>query len=217
MSDSAAMSPVTWHPPPMKGNVLQGIARAKAAGFIDWDQPGCTFSLEEYLHYEQVENGDLNWIVPGGPCCLLHTCFWRALSSISAVGCAAGQGCNGPPKMLCTPCPCGSSCIQQRAEAHCCLPVPGPYTPTHFVLQASRTLVQTHVKSDWSLLSCKSASPWGLAPGFSLFPPLTPTLCPAGKLLAFSGPSAVPRVFYGYKSFVPEDYDTYFKKRGVSL
>eukprot|EP00891_Asterochloris_glomerata_P004133 jgi/Astpho2/4133/fgenesh1_pg.00063_%23_114_t len=79
---------------------VRGIARAKAAGFIDWDQPGCTFSLEEYLHYEQVENGDLNWIVPG-------------------------------------------------------------------------------------------------------------------KLLAFSGPSAVPRVFYGYKSFVPEDYDTYFKKRGV--
>ena len=43
----------------------QGIARAKAVGFLDWDRPDCSFNLAEYEHYEQVENGDLNWIVPG--------------------------------------------------------------------------------------------------------------------------------------------------------
>jgi hypothetical protein len=44
---------------------VQGIERAKAAGFLDWDSPRCSFDLAEYEHYEQVENGDLNWIVPG--------------------------------------------------------------------------------------------------------------------------------------------------------
>ena len=45
--------------------LLQGLARAKQAGFIDWHLPNSIFSLEEYEHYEQVENGDLNWILPG--------------------------------------------------------------------------------------------------------------------------------------------------------
>lgn len=40
--------------------------------------------------------------------------------------------------------------------------------------------------------------------------------CHAGKLLAFSGPSNVARVYYGFKSFVPDDYCEYFKQRGVS-
>ena len=44
---------------------LQGLAKAKQTGFIDWHLPNSTFSLEEYEHYEQVENGDLNWILPG--------------------------------------------------------------------------------------------------------------------------------------------------------
>ena len=44
---------------------VQGIARAKKVGFLDWDRPDCAFNLAEYEHYEQVENGDLNWIVPG--------------------------------------------------------------------------------------------------------------------------------------------------------
>lgn len=44
---------------------LQGLAKAKETGFIDWHLPNSTFSLEEYEHYEQVENGDLNWILPG--------------------------------------------------------------------------------------------------------------------------------------------------------
>ena len=65
-------------------------------------------------------------------------------------------------------------------------------------------------------LSCRPACSFGPAPDCCICL-RTPTLCSAGKLLAFSGPSAVPRVFYGYKSFVPEDYDAYFKKRGVSV
>jgi len=48
-----------------KSKLLQGLAKAKQTGFIDWHLPNSTFSLEEYEHYEQVENGDLNWILPG--------------------------------------------------------------------------------------------------------------------------------------------------------
>jgi cell division cycle 14 len=44
---------------------LQGVAKAKEVGFLDWHLPTCDFNLAEYEHYEQVENGDLNWIVPG--------------------------------------------------------------------------------------------------------------------------------------------------------
>ena len=52
----------------------QGIAKAKQTGFIDWHLPNSTFSLEEYEHYEQVENGDLNWIVPGTDNMLSNVC-----------------------------------------------------------------------------------------------------------------------------------------------
>ena len=38
---------------------------ARKAGFIDWGGPSQTFDIDEYEHFEQVENGDLNWIVPG--------------------------------------------------------------------------------------------------------------------------------------------------------
>lgn len=38
---------------------------AKEVGFLDWHLEDCEFNLAEYEHYEQVENGDLNWIVPG--------------------------------------------------------------------------------------------------------------------------------------------------------
>lgn len=43
-----------------------------------------------------------------------------------------------------------------------------------------------------------------------------PLLWLAGKLLAFSGPSNVARVYYGFKSFTPDDYCDYFKQRGVT-
>ncbi|KAL4426827.1 hypothetical protein ABPG77_006613 [Micractinium sp. CCAP 211/92] len=44
--------------------VIAGMYRAKQVGFINWHK-GEQFDVEEYEHYEQVENGDLNWIVPG--------------------------------------------------------------------------------------------------------------------------------------------------------
>jgi len=40
---------------------LQGLVKAKQFGFFDWD----SFDVEKYEYYEQVENGDLNWIVEG--------------------------------------------------------------------------------------------------------------------------------------------------------
>ncbi|XP_041847323.1 dual specificity protein phosphatase CDC14AB-like isoform X2 [Melanotaenia boesemani] len=40
---------------------LQGIRKALQHGFLDFEH----FSAEEYEHYERVENGDINWIVPG--------------------------------------------------------------------------------------------------------------------------------------------------------
>ncbi|XP_034386770.1 dual specificity protein phosphatase CDC14AB isoform X2 [Cyclopterus lumpus] len=40
---------------------LQGIRKALQHGFFDFEM----FDVDEYEHYERVENGDLNWIVPG--------------------------------------------------------------------------------------------------------------------------------------------------------
>ena len=34
---------------------LQGMARAKAAGFVDWLRNPGSFDAEAYLHYEQVQ------------------------------------------------------------------------------------------------------------------------------------------------------------------
>ncbi|XP_045779950.1 dual specificity protein phosphatase CDC14B-like [Maniola jurtina] len=42
-------------------DVLHGIKVAHDAKFFDFDH----FDAEEYLFYEKVENGDLNWIIPG--------------------------------------------------------------------------------------------------------------------------------------------------------
>ncbi|KAM9410566.1 dual specificity protein phosphatase CDC14AB isoform 2-T2 [Pholidichthys leucotaenia] len=39
---------------------LQGIRKALQHGFFDFE----AFDVDEYEHYERVENGDLNWIVP---------------------------------------------------------------------------------------------------------------------------------------------------------
>ncbi|CAK0735693.1 hypothetical protein CVIRNUC_000622 [Coccomyxa viridis] len=44
---------------------LCGVGKARDVGFLDWHLPSSDFNLAEYEHYEQVENGDLNWIVPG--------------------------------------------------------------------------------------------------------------------------------------------------------
>ncbi|KAM8851101.1 dual specificity protein phosphatase CDC14AB-like isoform 3-T3 [Spinachia spinachia] len=40
---------------------LQGISKALQHGFIDFQ----SFDVEIYEHYEQVENGDINWMIPG--------------------------------------------------------------------------------------------------------------------------------------------------------
>eukprot|EP01136_Pigoraptor_vietnamica_P014687 Opistho-1_new@57091 len=40
---------------------LRGVYKAIRCGFLDFS----TFNLEEYEYFERVENGDLNWIVPG--------------------------------------------------------------------------------------------------------------------------------------------------------
>ncbi|CAN9500838.1 unnamed protein product [Ophioblennius macclurei] len=40
---------------------LQGIRKALQHGFFNFE----SFDVNEYEHYERVENGDLNWIVPG--------------------------------------------------------------------------------------------------------------------------------------------------------
>uniref|UniRef100_A0A3Q1B0X3 Cell division cycle 14A n=1 Tax=Amphiprion ocellaris TaxID=80972 RepID=A0A3Q1B0X3_AMPOC len=40
---------------------LQGIRKALQHGFLDFE----SFSAEDYEHYERVENGDMNWIIPG--------------------------------------------------------------------------------------------------------------------------------------------------------
>lgn len=46
-------------------SVVQGLRRAKDVGILDWHLPESTFDLKKYEHYEQVLNGDFNWILPG--------------------------------------------------------------------------------------------------------------------------------------------------------
>lgn len=40
---------------------LRGLHYAMRLGWFDFKK----FDLAEYEHYEKVENGDLNWMVPG--------------------------------------------------------------------------------------------------------------------------------------------------------
>eukprot|EP01036_Dinobryon_divergens_P024532 gene24532-32994_t len=42
-------------------DTLRGLAKARECRFFDFNK----FNIEEYEHYEQVENGDLNWYVEG--------------------------------------------------------------------------------------------------------------------------------------------------------
>ncbi|CAD5112214.1 DgyrCDS1447 [Dimorphilus gyrociliatus] len=41
-------------------DTLQGVSKALQNGFFNFE----TFDVEEYEHYEKVENGDFNWILP---------------------------------------------------------------------------------------------------------------------------------------------------------
>jgi len=45
-------------------DVLRGLAKARTYGFFQDFKRG-HFSVEEYEHFEMVENGDLNWIIDG--------------------------------------------------------------------------------------------------------------------------------------------------------
>jgi cell division cycle 14 len=40
---------------------LEGLEFAVKKGWYDYQK----FNVKEYEHYERVENGDLNWIIPG--------------------------------------------------------------------------------------------------------------------------------------------------------
>ena len=40
---------------------MRGLEYAIRLGWYNYN----TFNVQEYQHYEKVENGDLNWIVPG--------------------------------------------------------------------------------------------------------------------------------------------------------
>lgn len=40
---------------------IEGLQFAVNQGWYDYH----TFNVKEYEHYEKVENGDLNWIIPG--------------------------------------------------------------------------------------------------------------------------------------------------------
>ena len=42
-------------------DVLRGVARARECGFFSLEE----FDVEAYEHYEQVANGDMNWLVEG--------------------------------------------------------------------------------------------------------------------------------------------------------
>lgn len=76
------------HAPAHLCTFLQGIQRARDVGIMDWANPRTPFDLRKYEHYEQVINGDLNWILPGrfiavsGP-----TCRKREHSVYGTLGC----------------------------------------------------------------------------------------------------------------------------------
>ncbi|KAJ1440170.1 hypothetical protein B484DRAFT_391464, partial [Ochromonadaceae sp. CCMP2298] len=40
-------------------DTLRGLAKAREHRYFDWEK----FDIDDYEHYEQVENGDLNWPV----------------------------------------------------------------------------------------------------------------------------------------------------------
>jgi cell division cycle 14 len=65
----ASCGPSTYHLTVL--DCLRGLARARDAGLLDFRSPpggrpgGASFDCAAYEHFEQVENGDLNWAVPG--------------------------------------------------------------------------------------------------------------------------------------------------------
>ena len=41
-------------------DTLRAIDKARKAGFFDFED----FDIDEYEHYERVQNGDFNWLIP---------------------------------------------------------------------------------------------------------------------------------------------------------
>jgi len=55
----ASLGPPSFHLTVL--HCLQGAIKAVSLGWFDLD----TFDVQEYEHYERVENGDFNWLIPG--------------------------------------------------------------------------------------------------------------------------------------------------------
>jgi cell division cycle 14 len=64
----AAMGPCTYNL--TLQHCFYALHKALQFGFLDFSQ----FNVDEYEHYERVENGDFNWIVPGIKCYNLIVC-----------------------------------------------------------------------------------------------------------------------------------------------
>lgn len=47
--------------------VLKGLEKAMEFGWYDFK----TFDVQEYEYYSKLDNGDLNWIIPGKLCALM--------------------------------------------------------------------------------------------------------------------------------------------------
>ena len=65
------------------------VYKAKECGLFDFD----TFNLRECMHYEQVENGDLNWVLP-------HICAFAGPQETREMGLADGYSTLVPEDYL---------------------------------------------------------------------------------------------------------------------
>mmetsp|Transcript_6926 Transcript_6926/g.7827 ORF Transcript_6926/g.7827 Transcript_6926/m.7827 type:complete len:91 (+) Transcript_6926:142-414(+) len=50
--------------------VLKGLEKAIELGWYKFK----SFDVQEYEYYEKLDNGDLNWIIPGKICALMGPC-----------------------------------------------------------------------------------------------------------------------------------------------
>lgn len=51
-------------------DVLKGLEKAMELGWYDFKN----FDVQEFEYYEKLDNGDLNWIIPGKICALMGPC-----------------------------------------------------------------------------------------------------------------------------------------------
>jgi len=50
--------------------VMKGLEKAMELGWYDFKN----FDVQEFEYYEKLDNGDLNWIIPGKICALMGPC-----------------------------------------------------------------------------------------------------------------------------------------------